>query len=343
MNASGRSPSGLRQTSSPLRARAVRWAVLALLALAPATASPYDPLAIADSAPPVLQDLVVNDALRNRDIPLRVYLPFSREPAPLVLFSHGLGGSREGSSFLGRHWSARGFVAVFLQHPGSDESVWRDAPAGQRMAAMRKAANAENLLLRAGDVGAVLHGLQLWNAEADHALRGRLDLSRVGMAGHSFGALTTEAVSGLRTPWSRLSFHQPQIRAALVMSPSVPARGEPSLLFHGVAIPWMLMTGTRDSSPIGNATAESRLLVFPALPPGDKYELVLDGAEHSVFTDRRLPGDRQPRNPAHHQAILALSTGFWDAFLRREAEALAWLDGDGARAALAPADRWQRK
>ncbi len=29
-----------------------------------------------------------------------------------------------------------------------------------------------------------------------------------------------------------------------------------------------------------------------ALPAGNKYELVLDKAEHSVFTDRPLPGDK---------------------------------------------------
>jgi hypothetical protein len=41
--------------------------------------------------------------------------------------------------------------------------------------------------------------------------------------------------------------------------------------------------------------------------------LVLHNAEHSVFTDRPLPGEREPRNPNHHRVILALSTAFWDA------------------------------
>ena len=81
------------------------------------------------------------------------------------------------------------------------------------------------------------------------------------------------------------------------------------------------MTGTKDVAPIGGADVESRLAVFPALPPGGKYELVLDGAEHSAFTDRALPGDSAPRNPNHHRAILALSTAFWDAWLRGDAAA----------------------
>ena len=70
---------------------------------------------------------------------------------------------------------------------------------------------------------------------------------------------------------------------------------------------------------------------------------LIDRAEHSAFTDRALPGDREPRNPNHHRAILALSTAFWDACLRDDAAAQAWLDGEGARAVLEPTDRWQRK
>jgi arylsulfatase A-like enzyme len=101
-------------------------------------------------------------------------------------------------------------------------------------------------------------------------------------------------------------------------------------------MPWLLMTGTKDvarlgGGTIGAATVEKRLSVFPALPAGSKYELVLDGAEHSAFTDRALPGESGTRNPNHHRAILALSTAFWDAYLKGDAAARAWLDGNGPR------------
>jgi hypothetical protein len=60
-----------------------------------------------------------------------------------------------------------------------------------------------------------------------------------------------------------------------------------------------------------------------------------------VFTDRALPGDKEPRNPNHHRVILALSTAFWDAYLRDDPAARAWLNGPGARSILEPDDRWQ--
>ena len=304
-------------------------------------AAGYDPLAIDTTVPPAHVDVTVRDATRSRDLPLRVYLPANSAPAPVILFSHGLGGSRAGSVFLGEHWAARGYVAVFLQHPGSDDSVWKGEALGQRMRAMNEAASLDNFLLRVQDVPAVLNQLELWNADKTNLLAGRLDLKKAGMSGHSFGAITTQAVSGETLPLSGQKFTDPRIKAAMVFSPSAPRGGNAASAFASVKIPWMLMTGTKDLAPIGNADMKSRLAVYPALHGAPKYELVLHNAEHSAFTDRALPGDREPRNPNHHRVILALSTAFWDAYLRGDADALAWLNGTGPRSVMEPEDQWQ--
>jgi predicted dienelactone hydrolase len=306
-----------------------------------AGAGRYEPLAVATDFKPAQLHLTVHDAQRARDIPVRVYLPAKSTPAPVVLFSHGLGGKRSGSRFLGEHWAARGYVAVFLQHPGSDDSVWRDQPSVQRMSAMNSAASLGNFLLRVQDVTAVLSQLEVWNAESANALAGRLDVKRVGMSGHSFGAITTQAVSGQAFPVGGQRFTDPRIKAAIAFSPSTPRGGSAEQAFGAVKIPWLLMTGTKDLALIGQADMKSRLGVYPALRGAPKYEVVLHNAEHSAFTDRALPGDREPRNPNHHRVILALSTAFWDAYLRGDADALAWLNGSGPRSVMEAADRWQ--
>jgi predicted dienelactone hydrolase len=304
----------------------------------------YDPLSVANPRAVAVIDLVVSDARRKRDIPLLVYLPAARSAAAVALFSHGLGGSRFGCAYLGQHWAARGYVAVFLQHPGSDEDVWRAAPAGERRATLARAATPANSLLRTQDVPAVLDQLERWNAEKGHPLAGRLNLAQIGMSGHSFGAVTAQAVGGQTFAAGRAAFPDSRIKAVIAFSPSGPRDGrDPKRTFGDVAIPWMLMTGTQDLSPIGDIDLASRLSVFPALPPGGKYELVLDGARHSAFTDRPLPGDEGARNSNHHRAILALSAAFWDAWLRNDAAAKAWLDGDGPRSVLEKGDRWRRK
>ncbi len=320
--------------------------VVALLAPEAFAVGLYDPLSVSGQAQSQVQalDLAVHDEARDRDLPLRVYLPNAPDPAPVVLFSHGLGGSREGNAYMGRHWAARGYVVVFVQHPGSDDAVWKDKPPLRRMLDMREAASAKNFVARVMDIAAVLDQLERWNRVEGHVLLGRLDLQRVGMSGHSFGALTTQAVSGQRFAEGKVSYTDARIKAAVMFSPSSPrSGGDQRAAFGQVSIPWMLMTGTKDVAPIGDADVASRLAVFPALPPGQKYELVLDGAEHSAFMDRSLPGDSERRSPNHHRAILALSTAFWDACLRSDESARAWLDGDEARSVLESKDRWQWK
>ena len=304
----------------------------------------YDPLALPSTPPTVPLDLIWHDDARDRDIPLRIYLPAATTPEPVVLFSHGLGGSRENNAFLGQHWAGRGYVGVFLQHLGSDSSIWQDKPVNERMTAMRDAASVANFRLRVEDVSAVLTQLAKWNGEVGHPLYHRLDLAHIGMSGHSFGAVTTQAVSGESFRLVGTRFTDPRIKAACMFSPSAPAPGvDPGQAFGSVTIPWLLMTGTDDVSPIGDQDAASRLKVFPALPPGAKYQVVLLGAEHSAFGDRPLPGDQQPSNPNHHRVMLALTTAFWDAYLRGDPAAKAWLDGDGPRSVLQAGDAWNAK
>ncbi len=304
----------------------------------------YVPLDIAPNWKAETLALTVKDTIRDREIPLRVYLPAIKTSVPVVLFSHGLGGSRDGNPYLGQHWSGRGYIAVFMQHVGSDEAVWKDVPLLQRMASMKKAANLQNTVQRFKDVVAVIDQLEKWNQSDDSALKGRMDLTKLGMSGHSFGAVTTQGVSGQRTVNGDATFTDKRIKASLILSPNSPKYGgDPKKLFGGVQVPWLLMTGTNDVAIVGDADVASRLAVFPALPPGGKYELVLEGGEHEAFSDRDLPGSQKKRNPNHHRVILALSTAFWDAYLRDEMQAKTWLDGTGPSTVLEKSDRWQKK
>lgn len=315
--------------------------MLMALILAQHLRADYDPLDTQGGAT-MQVDFMIDDAKRSREIPIRMYLPAGKSPAPVVLFSHGLGGNREGSAFLGKHWASRGFVAVFLQHPGSDDGVWKNVPPAERMAALKNAAGIKEFLLRVQDVPVVLNQLEVWNQEKSHDLNGRFDLEHIGMSGHSFGAVTTQAVSGQVPPLGK-GFTDNRIKAAVIMSPSGPARGNHKQAFGSVKIPWMLLTGTKDNNPVNGADPKTRLVVFPELPSGSKYQLVLDKAEHSAFTERSLPTETGRRNPNHHRAILGLTTAFWDAYLRNDGEARLWLDSDAAKSVLEKEDVWQKK
>ncbi|BBO99808.1 alpha/beta hydrolase family protein [Sulfuriferula nivalis] len=294
------------------------------------------------AAEPVsVQDRVVHDDKRNRDIPVRIYLRAMRQPEPVVLFSHGLGGSREGSTYLAQHWAEHGYVVVMLQHAGSDAAVWQSVPAMQRMRALREAANGENLLLRIGDVKAVLDQLTRWQQTPGDMLAGRLDMQHIGMSGHSFGAVTTQMVSGEMLGKQDMS--DSRIKAAVILSPSAPRAGDGDTAFANVHLPWLLMTGSKDVSPIGSIDVASRLSVYPALAAGDKYELVLADAQHASFGDRVANTGDAGRAHSFHQVILAFSTAFWDAYLRGDKTARSWLSSKAASALLERDDHLQNK
>ena len=175
------------------------------------------------------------------------------------------------------------------------------------------------LSVGAQDVHAVLDQFGLWNKDESHPLAGRLDLGRIGMSGHSFGAVTTQAVSGWVFPIGK-GFTDPRINVAVLMSPSAPrAGGDPKKAFGEVKIPWMVLTGTDGTRRSGNLPRSPVSNGLPGAAAAGKDELVLDKAEHSAFTDRELPGEAHKHNPNHHRAILAVTTAFWDAYLRDDA------------------------
>ncbi len=138
-------------------------------------ADEYNPLESTQNVTTEVFTLV--DTSRKREIPVRYYLPRQSGQRPVVLFSHGLGGSRDNNGYIGKHLAGRGYVCVFMQHPGSDESVWRGQRPAAIMGAMQEAANFENLKLRCEDVRAVVTALSTWHQTAGHPLEGRVDVT----------------------------------------------------------------------------------------------------------------------------------------------------------------------
>ncbi|HBE62940.1 MAG TPA: acetylhydrolase [Rhodopirellula baltica] len=284
------------------------------------------------------------DGRRDREVPLKVYWDGEPTPKPVILFSHGLGGSRENNAYLGEYWASSGYVAVFMQHAGSDEQVWKTARLRQRMAALKSAASLQSSQDRIEDVTFVIDQLTVWNKQKSHPLSNRMDLEHIGMSGHSFGAVTTLAVAGQKLPRNR-SFEETRIDAFVAFSPQ-PGKGLPADQGFGhLAKPMMCMTGTKDASPIDSSfDPAKRREVYAALPEGDKYELVLDGAEHSAFGDSRGLRTRN-RNPKHHPAIQQISLRFWDAYLKEDASAKTWLQSDRplSETGLSDVDVWSWK
>ncbi|MEL6108713.1 MAG: acetylhydrolase [Planctomycetota bacterium] len=286
------------------------------------------------------------DSERDRVVPVKVYLAQSetpQKPSPVILFSHGLGGSRENNGYLGRHWAAAGYIAVFMQHAGSDEAVWKSVPIRQRAQAMREAASGRSKRSRIADVPFVIDQLETWNAESGHLLEGKLDLNRIGMSGHSFGAVTTLDVAGRK--YFNQDFEESRITAFCAFSPQPGNTRDAARAFGHLSKPMICMTGTKDKSAVNASLKPSdRQKVYTALGPGDKYQLVLKDGEHHAFGDSQGLRTRN-RNPKHHPAIQQITLKFWDAYLKGDEGSKSWLQSQQpiTTTELGEGDRWEWK
>ncbi len=290
-----------------------------------------------------------HDALRNRDVPVKIYFPASGNgPFPLILFSHGLGGTREDYEYLGRHWASHGYVSAHLQHLGSDDSVWRGS--ANPMESLRQAVrNPANALHRPRDVSFAIDQIERLQT-ADSPLRGRLDLAQIGAAGHSFGAFTTLAVAGMAfvLPGEERTMREPRVKAAIPMSAPVPERREHLARIYGaIAIPCLHITGTLDESPLTPQTsAADRQLPFEYSRGPDKYLIVFEGGDHMVFSGvrrRRAARANVELDPIFHSLIRQATTAFWDAYLRNDATARQWLADGGLEAVLGAHGEFKKK
>ena len=277
-----------------------------------------------------IEDAVWTDAARSRDIPVLIRWP-AQAAQGVVVYSHGMGGARDGADVWGKAWAQAGFVVLHLQHPDSDIEALR---AG--MGALRVAMAPEQLLARVADVKFAIDEIDRRRQPVANTSGSALSSTaagrwqtllglRIGVGGHSYGARSTQALAGLAyARGNNWSGSDSRVAAFLALSPALgkgtgleQAKKDASAITR----PFMVATGSLDGEVLGNGeTPESRRMVFDALPAGRKALLWLDGADHASFAGNEktmrsnalLRRDAQAigKELVHHQ-LLALATTQW--------------------------------
>jgi predicted dienelactone hydrolase len=336
--------------------RSLRIAAILLLATACASKPAAPPPPPAPVAPPASElarsglavvadaDLTIRDPSRGRDIPIHVSYPNGNGPFPVIVFSHGAGGTGESYRPLSRFWATRGYVVLAPTH--ADSASGRANP--KSLDVLREtAADAlqdpkawEN---RVGDLTYTIFSLEEIGAKVG-PLAGKLDGGRLGVAGHSYGAFTAQLLAGATVSVAKggrpKSFADPAPKAFLLLSPQ--GKGQQGLTegsWAAVTRPLMAMTGSRDKGVKGQDPSW-RLDPYRLSPPGDKYAVLLEGAGHLSFTGRAAePGAALPagkgkdavavdQEVAIFKQVKIASLAFWDAYLSGDANARAFLDSD---------------
>ena len=133
-----------------------------------------------------VESLTLADRQRGTDVLVRIYYPNGDGPFPVIVFSHSVGGNKDLFGAISMHWASHGYVAV---HPTHDDSGVRMGPDGMQPPP-------EKVRGRVRDVTAVLDALEQIEVQIPD-LQGKLDRTRLAVAGHSYGSFTTMASGGV--------------------------------------------------------------------------------------------------------------------------------------------------
>ena len=294
-----------------------------------------------------ISDAIWTDTGRDRALPVRIYCPGENESAastgtdkrfPVIVFSTGLGRSRTDCAYLGYHWAGCGYIAVFVQHPGSDRDARGLRPRKDLQRAFYSPDNTRNRPL---DVIFVLDWLEQLS-KGTTSLGKRLDTTRVGVSGHDFGSQTVLALAGQVLP-GEIAFDEHRVKAVVAMSSPVPLGQVPLDVAYGnVSLPIFHITGTADKSIVATTQPSQRRLPFDYISAADQYLMTLQGGDHLTYSGHIRPSNSG--NDAMFQRLIAESSAaFWDAYLKQDRTAKTWLAAGGLKNYLGETAQLEKK
>ncbi|MEM9386349.1 MAG: hypothetical protein AAGA68_14925 [Pseudomonadota bacterium] len=293
--------------------------------------------------------LTLYDRERRREVPVTVYAPSASpldEGWPVVVFSHGLGESRDSYKYLGNSLASNGYAVIFMNHQGSDAAVARNNFRGLN--------TVDNAQQKAADTHFVIDQVVADAIDSD-LLRGRMDGDRLVAAGQCAGSSIASAMGGLtaKLPGNqRFSSRDDRVDAIMLLGPQVPlglaqpsragnGKGSDMLQpdsWSGIDLPLLVVAGERDFLWYDGVkrNPDVRVTAYTTAVSDEKYLVDLAGGGHHAFTDSTPWYPAGPRNPQHHVQIEKSVMAFLDAYIGGDADALAWLqaqrlEGEGAR------------
>jgi dienelactone hydrolase len=225
-------------------------------------------------------------------------------PLPLLVFLHGYDQTPADYHALLTAWASAGYLVAAPTFPRTSHA----AAAGL---------DASDYANEPADVRFVIDETLAESAAPTGTLAGRVDATRVGVAGHSLGA---EVVLGLLNRCCR----DPRLRAAVSLAgseqfnPGVPAFPLAGYFVDG-HVPLLLVHGDADTE---NPYDRSVTAFAGATPP--KFFESLHGAGH------RTPYQASPADDATARVVTRTTVDFLDVYLKGDPRALPRLARDGS-------------
>jgi predicted dienelactone hydrolase len=300
---------------------------------------------------------LLHDAKRDKDLPVSVSYPKGKGPFPVIIFSHGAGGSGSHYFPLVRFWVSHGYVCVCPTHADSLSlrkdrlpiTQPSDVDAALRGVVRAVLADTKGWENRPRDISFVIDSLGEIEAK-DPNLKHLMDTKRIGVGGHSYGAYTAQVIGGATVdiPGGPKGQSLADDRAKAILVLSGQGRDQMGLTgksWEKCTRPMMVMTGTLDRGATGKG-ADWKLEPFRFAPAGDKYGINIEGAHHFSFSGRiaegggvwlapraqldaaRAAGTDEKGEKAVFSYVKIATIAFWDAYLCNDEKAKAYLKSD---------------
>ncbi|MBI5172875.1 MAG: hypothetical protein HY986_08300 [Candidatus Melainabacteria bacterium] len=268
-----------------------------------------------------VKKLTYEDKVRQKTIEMRLTSPIAPGSYPVIIFSHGAGGSKDAYTQLTEFLAARGYICLQPTHDDSLSKLRLKKRTASFMDALATTNDQRYWINRARDIEVTLDGLDTIAASLPKGVE--MNKEAIGMGGHSFGAFTTLILAGapVNIPQGIVAgyggltnFGDKRIKAFLVLSGQ--GTGKVGLCFpdkesySSIKAPMLLMTGSRDKGQRGQPP-KWRMEPF-TYSSGNKYLVYIDGANHMTFTGNIFTRGKERDEPTKNRPIKLFSSFLHD-------------------------------
>ncbi|OJD69802.1 carboxylic ester hydrolase [Bacillus sp. N35-10-4] len=243
---------------------------------------------------------------------MEAQLSDSEKRYPVLIFSHGLSGFRNQNTFEVEELASQGYIVVGIDHTyDAAATVFPDNRTAfvQSINLTDFAERDRHIELWKEDVVFVLNQIEKLNqSDKDNRFTGRIDTSRIGMFGHSYGGATAVQVL----------VEDSRVKAAIDMDGTLYGANVPK---SGVGKPFLIMNAElSDSDDSAEDFLEGKVRSDHALAGGG-MSMVIPHTNHTSFTDFHLfspllrSSDEDPRYV--HRIINEFSLAFFDRYVKQ--------------------------